>query len=59
MIHRYFALEVERPDLPNIKAWYERLSGRPAFREHVMFPYGSKPSEWYVLEQKGAAAAPE
>jgi len=59
MIHRYFALEVERPELPNIKAWYERLSGRPAFREHVMFPYGSKPSEWYVLEQEGAAAAPE
>jgi glutathione S-transferase len=59
MIHRYLALEVERPDLPNIRAWYERLCARPAFREHVMFPFGRQPSEWYVLERQGAATATE
>jgi len=55
LAHRYFALDVERPALPNMTAWYERLCQRPAFRQHVMFPYGSKPAEWYLLEQEGAA----
>ena len=59
MIHRYFALAVERPDLPHLRAWHERLCRRPAFREHVAFAFGSQPSEWYLLEQKGAAAAPQ
>jgi glutathione S-transferase len=59
MIHRYLAVEVERPDLPNIRAWYERLCARPAFREHVMFPFGRQPSEWYLLERQGAAATAE
>jgi glutathione S-transferase len=55
MIHRYFALDVERPDLPHIRSWYERLSDRPAFREHVMFAFGTTPAEWYVLEREGAS----
>jgi glutathione S-transferase len=59
MIHRYLALEVERPDLLNIRAWHERLCARPAFREHVTFPFGRQPSEWYLLERRGAAAAAE
>jgi glutathione S-transferase len=36
---RYFTLEIERPDVPNVRAWYERLSARPAYREHVMVSY--------------------
>jgi glutathione S-transferase len=59
MIHRYLALEVERPDLPHIRAWHERLSERPAFREHVMFPFGSTPAEWYVLERDGTVTVTE
>lgn len=54
MIHRYFELAVERPDLPHIRSWYARLGDRPAFREHVMFAFGSTPAEWYVLEREGA-----
>jgi glutathione S-transferase len=54
MIHRYLALEVERPDLPHVRAWYGRLCHRPAFREHVMFPFGSTPAEWYQLERQSA-----
>jgi hypothetical protein len=59
MIHRYLALEVERPDLPHIRAWHARLCERPAFREHVRFPFGSTPAEWYVLERAGAPAVTE
>ena len=36
--HRWYALEIERPDLPNLKTWVDRLRQRPAFLEHVMMP---------------------
>jgi len=50
MAYRYFSLEVDRPELPNMTAWYERLCERPAFREHAMIPFGRNPAEWYRLE---------
>lgn len=28
--HTYFSLVVDRPDLPNVRAWYDRLVERPA-----------------------------
>ncbi len=35
VINRWFMLaELQRPDLPAVKAYYERLSERPAFRKH-------------------------
>jgi glutathione S-transferase len=37
-LYRYFALEIERPHIPHVEAWYARLSRRPAYREHVMIP---------------------
>jgi len=39
-LYRYFELDIERPELPNITAWYRRLQERPPFREHVMLPFG-------------------
>lgn len=36
--YRWFQFPVERPDLPNVKAWYERLGERAGYREHVMNP---------------------
>ncbi len=39
LLYRYFTLDIARPDLPNLKAYYERLAERPAYREHVMVPY--------------------
>ena len=38
MCHRYYALDVERPQLPHLEAWYRRLQARAAFRTHVMIP---------------------
>jgi glutathione S-transferase len=37
---RYFELEIERPSLRNVEAWYRRLQERRAYREHVMVPFG-------------------
>jgi glutathione S-transferase len=36
--YRYFELPIERPDLPHVATWYERLKEREPFREHVMVP---------------------
>jgi len=38
-LYRYFELEIERPSVPNVEAWYRRLQERPAYREHVMVPF--------------------
>ena len=54
MVYRYLAMDIERPDLPNVQAWYQRLAQRPAFQRHVMIPFGSNPQEWNVEEQKNA-----
>jgi glutathione S-transferase len=39
-LYRYFELEIDRPALPRLEAWYGRLRDRPAYREHVMVPFG-------------------
>jgi glutathione S-transferase len=36
--YRYYGLPIERPSLPNVERWYERLKERTPFREHVMLP---------------------
>jgi len=38
-LYRYFELDIERPSVPNVSAWYERLRERPAYRQHVMIPF--------------------
>ena len=38
-LYRYFELEIDRPAIPNVEAWYSRLRERPAYREHVMLPF--------------------
>jgi glutathione S-transferase len=40
VLYRYFELDIERPDLPNVAAWYRRLQQRPGYRAHVMIPFG-------------------
>jgi glutathione S-transferase len=36
--HRWFALPIERPHLPALSAWYERLLERPAYAQFVARP---------------------
>ncbi|MBK1696098.1 glutathione S-transferase family protein [Rhodovibrio salinarum] len=36
--YRWYQLPMRRCDLPNVAAWYARLTERPAFRQHVMIP---------------------
>lgn len=38
-LYRYFGVEIDRPKLPNIEAYYGRLTERPAFRKGVMVPF--------------------
>jgi glutathione S-transferase len=38
-LYRYFELEIKRPDLPYVEAWYKRLKERQAYREHVMVSF--------------------
>lgn len=38
-LYRYYTLPIERPDLPNLAAYYERLCARPAYAAHVMVDY--------------------
>lgn len=37
-VHRWFSLPIERAAQPNLRAWYDRLLQRPAFKTHVAGP---------------------
>lgn len=37
-VHRWFNLAIERPSLPDLKAWYERLLERASYRKLVAQP---------------------
>jgi glutathione S-transferase len=41
VLYRYFTLDIERRDFPALRAYYDRLTGRPAYREAVMISYAS------------------
>ena len=34
-VHRWFRLPLERPSLPQVKAWYARLCERPSYRDRI------------------------
>ncbi|HTQ15114.1 MAG TPA: glutathione S-transferase family protein [Rhizomicrobium sp.] len=38
-LYRYYELEIDRPSLPNVEAWYARLKDREPYRAHVMVPF--------------------
>ncbi|HUO92859.1 MAG TPA: glutathione S-transferase family protein [Rhizomicrobium sp.] len=38
-LYRYYSLDIDRPELPNVEAWYARLQEREAYRTHVMVPF--------------------
>jgi len=36
--YRWHSMGFERPDLPDLQAWWSRMSQRPAYQSHVMLP---------------------
>jgi glutathione S-transferase len=38
-LFRYFNLDIDRPSIPHVSAWYGRLKDRAAYRQHVMVPF--------------------
>ncbi|NKB52766.1 MAG: glutathione S-transferase [Rhizobiaceae bacterium] len=41
VLYRYYSLDFERVDTPNLDAYYDTLTNRPAYAEHVMVDYSS------------------
>jgi glutathione S-transferase len=37
-VQRWMRCPIERPKLPNVEAWFERLRERPAYRKFVDIP---------------------
>ncbi|HEY1879614.1 MAG TPA: glutathione S-transferase family protein [Caulobacteraceae bacterium] len=38
-LYRYFTLDIDRPILPGLEAWYAALAGRSSYGDAVMRPY--------------------
>jgi glutathione S-transferase len=38
-LYRYFTLDIDRPSLPRLEAWYAMLEERPSYRQAVMRSY--------------------
>ena len=34
-IYRWFAFPIARPDLPDLRGWYDRMHQRPGFKKHI------------------------
>ena len=54
MLYRYFTMEIERPPLPAVAAYYQRLTARPSYQKHVMIPFGRNVDEWLIEEKRNA-----
>jgi glutathione S-transferase len=39
LVYRWFELDIDRPDMPALRAWYERLAERPAYQKTVMVSF--------------------
>ena len=37
-VNRWFSMEIEREELPNLRRWYDQLGERPGYRQHIMVP---------------------
>ena len=45
VLFRYFDIDVARPERPLVRRYYDRLTERPAYREHVMVSYDALRAE--------------
>ncbi len=39
LLFRYFDIDIERAEHPSVRRYYDRLTGRPEYKEHVMVSY--------------------
>jgi glutathione S-transferase len=39
ILYRYFELEIERRSLPNVRRYYDALTGMPNYQQHVMINF--------------------
>jgi glutathione S-transferase len=39
LVYRWLELDIDRPDLPSLQAWYGRLAERPAYQKTVMVSF--------------------
>jgi glutathione S-transferase len=47
LMYRYFTMPISRPKLANVEAWYQRLTTRKAYQDHVMI-------DWVSMKIPGA-----
>ena len=52
---RWFALPIERPAMPRLEAWYDRVKPRPGFIEHIAGPMSDEGSRASRKRDAGAA----
>lgn len=38
LVYRWYALDMPHRDLANLRRWYDNLTNRPGFQQHVMLP---------------------
>ena len=38
-IYRWLNMQIERPEMPSLETWHDRLSARPAYQKNVMVPF--------------------
>jgi len=41
LLYRYFTLDFDRAETPHLRAYYDRLTRRPAYAQHAMISYES------------------
>jgi glutathione S-transferase len=42
LVYRWLELDIEKPDLPALKAWHTRLESRPAYEKTVMVSFAKE-----------------
>ena len=51
LLFRWFTMDIPRKPRPALEAYYQRLTERPAYRDHVMVDYTTLQAEGRVMPQ--------
>jgi glutathione S-transferase len=47
LVYRWLELDIDRPDLPALQAWHQRLADRPAYQKTVMVSFAMEDPSGY------------